>query len=436
MLNNSEADTSCHCKERVDWKGMMYLLPLFTALFATVVSPHMQIATMQVGVILEAEQYRTYMYGALYLLSLVLVLTKGITALKMMRFHWPYLLFLAFIIITAEWSYYPGKVFITWGHFVGFYLITLSAMIGLQGKDPLYFFRLIVLYAAITVLITFVAVLFFPDRGIMMIGEKQRWVGLTLNANTLGMTLLFSVWGTIVFFQYSRSVVSKVFLFLLLGALAVALYGSDSMTSIVLSVMLFLSLPVLLKISRMKPLHAQISLAFLVVATLVCPLVIVAFVPDFFEPGNLLTKLTLIGRTATFTGRTSLWTVALQAIQEKPFLGWSFDALFSVSDRFLIKGAHLHNGYLEIMVYGGVFGLMLLIGTLTQMIFNLVKMVTRNGMLFVSLSMLLLVLLIHNITEPSFGRAPSFFWLVFTMLYSYLILMSNSNLRSRTSLTD
>ncbi len=426
MRNNCTDDTSCLDKERTDWKGLIYLLPLFLALFGTVVSPHKPVTGMQVGMILEAEGYRTYMYGAFYLLALILVLTKGVTSLKMMLQHWPYLLFLAFIIITAEWSNYPVKVFVTWGHFVGFYLIALAAMIGLQGRNTLFFFKMIVLYAVITVTVTYVLVLFFPGRGIMVVSEKQRWVGLTLNANHLGMTLLFSVWGTIVFLYYSQSIVSKVFLFLLLGATGIALYGSDSMTSILLSVMLIVSMPVLLTISKMEPVKAKVSLAVLVMVAMVGPLLIIAFVPDFFEPDNLLNKLTMIGRSATFTGRTSLWKIALQAIQEKPLLGWGFDALYSVSDRFLIKGAHMHNGYLELMVYGGLLGLLLMLGILVQMVFNLGKLLTRNAMLFVGLSMMLLVLLVHNITEPSFGRAPSFFWLVFTLLYTYLILLSQA----------
>lgn len=61
-----------------------------------------------------------------------------------------------------------------------------------------------------------------------------------------------------------------------------------------------------------------------------------------------------------FTGRDELWATGMDAIAQRPLLGWGPSA--EVGD-FMATGLSMHNYYLQIMLEGGVIGLVL-IGTL------------------------------------------------------------------------
>jgi O-antigen ligase len=72
---------------------------------------------------------------------------------------------------------------------------------------------------------------------------------------------------------------------------------------------------------------------------------------------------------ATFTGRTDIWTFALQAAQFKPWAGYGFAAFWGSSAvnnlpsgmEWAASAAHSHNGYLDVALAMGLPGLALLI---------------------------------------------------------------------------
>jgi O-antigen ligase len=72
---------------------------------------------------------------------------------------------------------------------------------------------------------------------------------------------------------------------------------------------------------------------------------------------------------ASFTGRTDVWTFAVQALQLRPITGYGFEAFWGGSEmRNLPEGmewtataAHSHNGYLDTALGIGLPGLALLI---------------------------------------------------------------------------
>ena len=108
---------------------------------------------------------------------------------------------------------------------------------------------------------------------------------------------------------------------------------------------------------------------------------------------------------------------ALQAIRERPLLGWSFDARPSVSDKYLFHAGHFHNGYLELLVACGIGGLAFVTLVLAPTLFHLLRLLGRDRRLFAAYSVLILVILLHNITEASLVTSPHVFWLMFTLLY-------------------
>ncbi len=401
------------------WRDAIYVLPLFLALFATVFSPHKPLQNVVANTILQAEGYRTWMFGGIYLLAALLVLTRFTTAMRQVARHVPYLLFLVFVVWSVTWSAHPEKVLITWGHYLGFYLICLSAVVALEWREW-SFYNLFFAYGTIAVVATLVIVVFFPDRGIVDVGGKLRWLGFTNSPNSLGVMMLVTVWVCMIWISACRAWLVKLLVGLLLLPVFFCIYGSDSMTSAILAVLVVLLVPVLMSICALSPSRAAGLFGGFLLLTTVAVLILYVALPELFVAKSVLGNLTLIGRSATFTGRTSLWTVALQAISERPLLGWSFDALYSVGDRFIVRASHFHNGYLELLVTGGSVGLSLILTLVGIVVWRIIILQRVLPRLAAAMAVLLMLILLHNLAEASLGRTPTLLWLIFTLMYLVL----------------
>ena len=80
--------------------------------------------------------------------------------------------------------------------------------------------------------------------------------------------------------------------------------------------------------------------------------------------------LDLVGKDRTLTGRTLLWDMAEQAIEERPWLGFGYKGYWAdrpaemlqlLSSFGLQQVPYFHNNYLEVAVAFGVIGPILLI---------------------------------------------------------------------------
>jgi len=75
----------------------------------------------------------------------------------------------------------------------------------------------------------------------------------------------------------------------------------------------------------------------------------------------------VVGRDATFTGRTEIWSVVLDSIWQKPVLGFGYYAGNADFIRPLLVGqigpaaVDAHNGYLDVMLGTGMVGLISLL---------------------------------------------------------------------------
>lgn len=70
-----------------------------------------------------------------------------------------------------------------------------------------------------------------------------------------------------------------------------------------------------------------------------------------------------LGVDATFTSRTDVWALAMNAIMERPLTGYGFDAFWRTehllqsslaSETWAVTASHAHNSYIEAMLDGGV----------------------------------------------------------------------------------
>lgn len=408
-------------RERLTPGRMILAMPFVFALFATTLSP--ENTAQNVNSVVRESSYRTFLFGAIYLLALGSVLFRVTDLRVILRGSLLYSILLGYTLISAIWSNFPLKVLITWGHFAGIFLVALAAVIALQGKQRA-FLKLTVSCVGLAVLASIVTAMLFPARGIMEIGGKLRWVGLTASPNTLGLAALVLMWASLSLMSYIERFRHKVMLFVLMAASAAVLYMANSIAAASLSLLSLMLIPLLTHISNSTRLRAASILLLTFVMVVAGIFVVYLAVPDVFQLDRILAAL---GRDRSLTGRTGLWEIANSAIREKPALGWGFDALMSLGSKYRISYGQFHNGYLDLLVRGGWIGMLLVAALIVQLFSRILRVRKRDAKAYAAFMSLLVIILLHNFTEASLARSPHIFWLLFTFSYFYVGTISRTH---------
>lgn len=184
------------------------------------------------------------------------------------------------------------------------------------------------------------------------------WRGLYVHKNDLGnITAL----GGVTFFLNATSNFRfrKVMWAGFIISLAVIL-GSRSQTGLLVLLIVMILTP-FFKALRW---HHTKALPFLIMTILIAGVIGILFV------SNIETILTGLGRDATFTGRTEIWPVVINKIQERPWLGYGYETFWlgkwegETADVWREIGGdfqptHAHSGFLELYLGLGLIGLFL-----------------------------------------------------------------------------
>lgn len=193
--------------------------------------------------------------------------------------------------------------------------------------------------------------------------DEQGWRGLFYHKNGLG-------WISSILFTVALAVVSAK-RWLLPGAIAVlamvCILGSASRTSLVVSLgvvpYILLFRFVMDKVSTGLAVFLQLSY-----------LLFLGFVGQVLMP----ILLEMLGKDATFTGRTEIWALYFKTMMETPWLGegpGAFTGISRITDQLLWQLNHLghiytpHNMYLGALGDAGLLGLINLCGVLIYLSF-------------------------------------------------------------------
>lgn len=393
------------------WSSVKHGFPLLCLLmgdFITISKPGKDGS----GLFIDAETYRLVIFGGIYVLSLWTIYLRRVDFNSLMRWHWLYIVFLAYALSSFLWSAFPLKVAITWGHLLGHYLVAVAGLLMFRGNE-VSFLRVYCMFSYFFIPACIVTALYFPDRNIHEL--TGRWMGLTWNPNSLGGAAMICVWANISYLFFTEKLLMRLWILLMIAGSFVLLVGSGSLTSIALSTFAVLSVPIFYWFTKSGNLVvAGFKIGFVSLIVFGLAGYIYATQPELLDPNRILGT---VGRDTNLTGRTSLWAIANAAIDEKPLLGWSFDALNSLPSRFSIQYNQFHNGYLDLMVRGGVVGLAFIIFFALTTAARLLMLAQHKKAMAASFAALLIVIMFHNFSEASFASAPNPLWLLFTFLY-------------------
>ena len=260
--------------------------------------------------------------------------------------------------------------------------------------------------------------IYLPKVGIMpMIGGVSRWKGITPHPNTLGAQLLLLIWLSANLFFLSKSRIEKSIILFAIVAAFYALLKADSMTSFITSLAIigltcYYYLFTRITISTKLILYTLTALSFLVIFT-------------FYMSATELaeTSLASTGRNTTFTGRSIIWQTALKYASDHIILGYGFDGLEQLTKKTHIEMSHLHNGYIEILLQGGLIASILLGFILIKTLLHQLRIKSTHKHEFIFLNTGLVMILVHNITESSIlrGLNPLNIFLIFIIVSTSMI---------------
>lgn len=220
----------------------------------------------------------------------------------------------------------------------------LICVLFLKRNPSLFISVLSALFFAICI-VNLITIAMFLPRGSFRaeIGDFWLFGQRTYMRNILFPALLFSLLND----KMNKKRTSANTIFLLLTN-PIALYLVDSMTSFTFCILLEVVVVGMLISSRKMQLLKPIAAAGVAVDVVIVHVRHVAFLENFI--------VNTLGRNLTFSGRTQVWDLSIDALLENPFSGTGIQALedsgFTLASTKQLSNAH--NEFLDLTFKGGI----------------------------------------------------------------------------------
>ncbi len=285
--------------------------------------------------------------------------------------HFFYLAYLACVSANMDtisfYSYYALATHIAM-------CITIVVMMEYFGKDNFvfYYFIGVSIFCSISLMFYF----FFPDIGKYtywqdgVLFESSRLKGIAGHPNTLGF---MAATGLIAAFHsyYVRYPISKT-VYVLAAIILYSLILTNSRSSLAF---LIITLVIFILI------HSRSLILTMPLISLFAIIIAVGF--DFFKT-KALDMLVVFSRSGSseeitsVTGRSNIWNMMIELIEQKPIFGWGHanlePVLFKHADEIGFSVGQAHNLYLQTAFAGGIVGLgIFLSGMLVMLIISTIR---------------------------------------------------------------
>jgi O-antigen ligase len=291
-------------------------------------------------------------YFPAYLIILILAATQLREAAAAALRAWTLSLLVALTFISMTWSIDPD---VTERRGVAILFTTLAGLVIAARFTWPRFLEVFAAAFAVVVVLCFAFALLLPSYGKMTFEFPGAWRGVWDQKNTLGYNM--SV-GFMVFAAAALANPARRWLWIGFGAAAIVLLVLSSSKTSVVSVLIGCGGIGLVALARRGPVSA-IGATFIGVSALIGLAFTVYIDPDLL--------LGLLGKDATLTGRTKIWTAVLHQIEKRPWTGYGYGAVWDDTSRwgpfywiskeqgFVIHEAH--NSWLGIWLELGYIGL-------------------------------------------------------------------------------
>ncbi|WP_374090749.1 O-antigen ligase family protein [Methylomicrobium lacus] len=335
---------------------------------------------------------------------------------------------LLYVLLTALWAGNPSVVYKNFLFLSSLLFISIMTALAFADKKVFLIRWLFWLFLLMT-LASIITAFYFPQIGINTTTfGVPRWIGITAHPNGLGVQALALIWLSSNLYFLSESKPEKKLIFFALIAAFFTIIQADSMTSLITSV-------IITSYVCYYYLFRQLSLPIKFLLFTIFLLSFLFIVASYISSSELTTTtLKSTGRDATFTGRTVLWEKALTSAADQIIFGYGFDNLEQMTKKHHLEMSHLHNGYIQVLVQGGMIATLLLVVIFIKTFFSHFRIRSTHKYDFIFLHTGLILVLLHNITESSMllGLSVLNIFTIFIIASTSLI----ANNKDKVSLTS
>ncbi|HXA76188.1 MAG TPA: O-antigen ligase family protein [Candidatus Acidoferrales bacterium] len=298
-------------------------------------------------------------------------------------------------------------------------LIGIDFAIRYSVRDQL---RLLCIVLGLVVSLGIVAQLFFPSLIPTSDFDVEAWHGVVAFKGNFAKIVVLA--NAAVLCRARRSLMDYLLvavLTLVALALIVAAHSAEALVITVAMLVLFGTSGAL----RWKP-------KLLTLATIAG--LVMAIPASYVALHNLDSLTAMVGRDATFTGRRTIWPLALSSIARSPIHGYGYSAFWEASSsqaeriREEVKwtAPHAHNGYIDLTLELGLAGLLLFGGASIIAVRRAIQVVRTNlGHEAMWPLMYLALTFFYQFTESSIVVGNTIFWILFVTV-SFALARMNS----------
>lgn len=310
-------------------------------------------STEQVRGGLIPELVQSAILYAIWTMSVLLLILNVKRVLTLVRRDWLFWIFALLVMFSFAWSDYPMWTLLNNREFARMVCFGLYFATRFDLKQQV---RLIAAALALGAIFSTIFAIGFPRVGIDEV-HAPAWKGIYDSKNTFGSIMVIM---SIAFFSlpiehwYDRLIKWGG-----IGFSTSLILLSTSKTALVVSIVFM----VLMNLYQKFQWQGKRSVVLINLGILAASCVAVGLITNW----TLL--LDLLGRDATFTGRTYIWQVTLEHLWERPWFGygrstfWAPESPFPKQISYFLSqnfsAPHAHSGYIDTALDAGLIGLTL-----------------------------------------------------------------------------
>lgn len=298
----------------------------------------------------EGSQTFRMIVGLIYLVSIFLCLRRSALLFALLRENLPVALLTGLAVASTIWSVDPmltlRRAFAVCGG-------TAFALFLVMYFPPERLLRLIAWSLGIVAVFSLAAVFVMPDYGIQSGPRAGDWRGVLGHKSTLGRVMIVGALAFLVLAIRRRASLSSLAPWAALGLCLFLVVMSQSRTAWLIGAILILLIPAAQLVQRTH---------WTVTSVAVFTAMVVGIVGAQIASETLFQ---LLGRDATLTGRTVVWSTAMEFGIQRPILGYGYkvfwlsepgEEMAQMLNNFVGNG---HNGFLDLWLELGLVGLAL-----------------------------------------------------------------------------
>jgi len=386
--------------------------------------------------VMEGSPIDRLVYTGLLVAGLI-VLARRRQVGKLLSANAPVLIFFFYSAASLLWSDYPDVAFKRWTKAVGDLVMVLVV---LSDHEPLAAVkRFLARTAFLLIPLSVLFIKYYPEigKGYGAWDYKAFYTGVTTNKNTLGVICLFlglaSVWRLLAAWR-RREDTARIRHMIAHGAVLAMVLWLFSMANSMTSYSCFLMGSAFLIVTSSRGVVRRPAFVHFLAAATVSVCIAVLLLGA--APG----LLPAIGRDATLTDRTGIWTIVID-LTRNPLVGTGFESfwlgprLATIWKMYPWRPFEAHNGYLEIFLNLGWIGVALLAVIIATGYRTVIAAWRRNPAAGSLLLTYFVIGLIYNFTEAAFFRMMAPAWILLLLAITSVpdLLSQESENQSRSS---